>query len=253
MKKFTIVKENGAVIPCLAELPKQADHVIIVVHGFASKKESVTNNLLLARLPQLGFGVVVYDQPGHGTEQARQEPLRIENCLSSLAAVERWVRRFRPGAEIGYFSSSFGAYITGIYISRCEHAGTHAFFRSAAVNMPKLMNSGQPVTPEQQRFIDENGYLPSDPAFGDVIDVPGGMLRDLAENDLFACFAPQHTAVCMIHGQDDPVVDVRQAQAFAEKFSVPITVVPGEGHSICNDPQSPELVLQTAAAFYKNT
>jgi hypothetical protein len=41
-----------------------------------------------------------------------------------------------PEAEICYFSSSFGAYITLIYLTTREHRGKKAFLRSAAVNMP---------------------------------------------------------------------------------------------------------------------
>ena len=37
-----------------------------------------------------------------------------------------------PGAEIVYFGSSFGAYITALYLTKRPHAGNRAFFRPGA-------------------------------------------------------------------------------------------------------------------------
>ena len=91
MNRLKIVKENGHMIPVILEVPEEADSVVIMVHGFTSSKECPTGQLLLRRMPEAGIGVVLYDQPGHGEEEAKEDPFRIENCMDSLATVEKYI------------------------------------------------------------------------------------------------------------------------------------------------------------------
>lgn len=78
MENWKLRKGNGHIVPCLAEIPDGAKQIVLYVHGFESCKECDTAELLRRRLPAEGVGVVSYDQPGHGEEEARQEPLGIE-------------------------------------------------------------------------------------------------------------------------------------------------------------------------------
>ena len=121
MHGFTIKKANGHSVACLEEIPFGAERIAIAVHGFTSSKESPTVQLLLRRLPAAGIGVVGIDLPCHGVEESYEEELRIEACLNSLAAAERYVAERYPNAEICYFASSFGAFITALYISTRPH------------------------------------------------------------------------------------------------------------------------------------
>ena len=79
MEWFMIEKENGGCVTCIAEIPEDPAAIVIVAHGFTSSKESATGQVLMQHLPPAGIGVVAYDQPGHGTDAARFEDLRIEN------------------------------------------------------------------------------------------------------------------------------------------------------------------------------
>ena len=88
MKSFNLTKGKDATIPCLMEIPDGAKEIIIMVHGFGSEKNCATAQMLFRRMPPAGFGVITYDQPGHGPDEARKEPLLIENCLSSLLTAD---------------------------------------------------------------------------------------------------------------------------------------------------------------------
>ena len=138
MEKFLLKKTNGYEIPCIALLPDNMRKLVIVIHGYDSSKESENAANLMRQLPDKGFGVVAYDQPHHGSEQAATEELTVENCLDSLARVEAYLTERFPETEICYFGSSFGAYILGIYLVQRPHKGRKAFLRCAAVNFPEL-------------------------------------------------------------------------------------------------------------------
>lgn len=258
MEKIKLIKGNRAVIPCLVEIPEDPAAIVIMVHGFTSNKSCATAELLFRRFPERGIGVITYDQPGHGEEEAKDDELRIENCEDSLARVEKYVEENYPGVDIFYFASSFGAYITSLFVSTRRHAGRKAFLRSAAVIMPILI-LGPPGTepdPQVMAELDEKGFIEPDLGLGDRIRITRGFLEDLQENDLFQLFDNDSYGVYgetnfeMVHGGEDPVVPVDAACSFAKKFGFKITVMEGEGHSICTRPESPDEVADLALNFF---
>ena len=228
MEKFLLQKHNARAVPCIAEIPDGLRKLVIVVHGYDSSKESENAANLMRILPGKGFGVFAYDQPHHGTEEAADEELTVENCLDSLACVEDYLaERFgtdgtgAEGPEICYFGSSFGAYITLIYLATRPHRGHKAFLRCAAVNFPEL----------------------AEEAGAEDVDLP----------DLFGMYQekkPEGVAMAFAHGACDSTVEVEAALEFTKRFGYPITVFPGEEHTISTYPESPVRVAELAAGLY---
>lgn len=255
MERLKLQKPDSHIVACVKEIPQDPKGIAIVVHGFTSSKESPTVRMLLRRLPEGGIGVVAIDLPGHGQEESRDEELRIEGCKDSLEAAEKYIAEHYPDAEVYYFGSSFGAYITGLYISTRPHKGRKAFFRSAAVNMPTLFIKEHPTEEEKKLLneLEEKGYIQPSLHLGSPVKVTKAMFEDLKENDLFEKFDlnrfGKHT-VAMAHGVIDDVIDPKAAAEFAEKFDIPITFFEGEGHSLSNDPQTPERVADLAIELY---
>ena len=229
MEKFLLQKQNGHAIPIIAEIPADLRKLVIVVHGYDSSKESENAANLMRILPGKGFGVFAYDQPHHGSEEAAEEELTVDNCLDSLACVEDYLaERFgtdasaeSPAPEICYFGSSFGAYITCIYLATRPHRGRKAFLRCAAVNFPELA-------------LEEGA---------DDVDLP----------DLFALYdqaKPEDVQMAFAHGASDSTVKVDAAIAFTDRFGYPLTIFPGEEHTISTNPASPIKVAELAAELF---
>ncbi len=255
METFTLKKANGHEISCMKLIPDGAEKIVIMVHGFGSRRDCETGKLLFRRMPPEGYGVVTYDQPSHGSDESRKEPLLIENCLSSLAEVENYIKSEYPDAEIFYFSSSFGAYITVLHTTGRPHSGYRAFLRSAAVNMPSILLSelsGDPDSPKVQ-FLKENGYFDMGALTEDVIRMPAAFFEELRENNLFERFAARmydDTAFEMVHGEKDDTIELQYAEKFAKQFGIKISVIPGEGHTLSGFPETPDTVADLAIAFY---
>ncbi len=74
-------------------------------------------------LPERGIGVWSFDFPAHGDSPMGQEGLRVPFCMDDLETVEAWIRAKSPQVEVGYFASSFGAYITLLSLSRAPVTG----------------------------------------------------------------------------------------------------------------------------------
>lgn len=257
MDQFVIEKKNSHLVSCLSEVPADPKGIVIAVHGFASSKESATYQMLLEQFPKRGLGVIALDLPGHGTNESLSEELRIESCKDSLEAAEKYALEHYPGCPVVYFASSFGAYITALYISTREHTGRKAFFRSAAVNMPDLFVRRNPTEEDLKALEDlrKTGYLDIDMPPHRPVRLTFGMYKDLEGTDLFRCFDPEHFGAhsfLMVHGTEDTVIDPAKAKRFAEQYKIPIRFFEDEGHSLSDHPGTPEVVMDLAYRFFVN-
>lgn len=256
MEKLKLKKADGNIVSCIREIPDNPKGIVVAVHGFTSSKECPTYQGLLGRLPAAGFGMIGIDLPGHGVEESAQELLRIPGALDSIKAAEEYAASHFPDLPICYFASSFGAYLTGIYISTIEHKGRRAFFRSAAVNMPTLFIKENPSEEEKRQLADleEKGYFDTSMDLHRPVRITKEMYRDLMETDLFECFAPDHFGphkIAMAHGAQDNVIDPEAAKEFARRFQIPLTLFDGEGHSLAEHPGTADRVIDLAIALYE--
>lgn len=255
MENFTLRKADSHMIACVREVPEKPEGVVIAIHGFTSSKESSTVSLLLRRLPAAGFCVIGIDLPGHGTEESAQEILRTKGALDSIEAAEEYAVSCFPDLPICYFASSFGAYLTGLYISLREHKGRKAFFRSAAVNMPSLFIKDDLSEKEKRQMeeLKEKGYFDSDMDLHKAVRITQGLMDDFAETDLFAVFDPDRFGehqIRMAHGTKDDVIAPEAAKRFADQFHIPITFFEGEGHSLSDLPGTAEKVADLAIRLF---
>ena len=253
MEEIKILKDNAMEIPALVQVEENPQRVIIMVHGFTSNKACATAELLFRRFSGQALALITYDQPGHG--DATYDVLSVSNCIDSLKTVEKYAEERFKGVPIGYFGSSFGAYVIGLYISTMAHKGDKAFLRSAAVNMPDLII--EPLKKawcsEIEKLLKEQGYIEPDLGLGDTVKIPAAFIKELNENNLFEKFDNEkfgHTEVEFVHGGKDPVVNINATRSFADKFGFKFNVIEGEGHSICDKAESPDKVADLAIEFF---
>ena len=248
MQIMNIKSPGGYDIPCAHTLTGGEKDVVIVSHGFGSSKQSSTALMLAEGMGAHGAAVFAYDFPAHGDSPVDGEMLTVDRCLEDLGAVERHVRAAAPGARIGYFGSSFGAYISLLYVSEYPHAERRVFTRSAAVEMPKLIRDSR--TPEQERELREKGFVLFGAQYGYTRDLKltRAFGDSLEAHDLFARWQPGAAEVCMIHGDDDRVAPYEAAQRFAALSGAKLITVPGGDHRL-SIPGAPERVLEEAVGF----
>ena len=248
MNKINITGTGGYEIPCAHTLTGGEHTVVIVSHGFGSTKESSTALMLEHGMAGHGAGVFAYDFPAHGDSPVDGSMLTVDRCLEDLAAVEQYVRAAAPVARICYFGSSFGAYISLLYVSERPHEGRRVFTRSAAVEMPLLIRNSR--TPEQERELREHGFILFGAQYGYTRDLKltQAFADSLDAHDLFARWKPGTAEVCMIHGDNDQVAPYEAAQRFAVLSGAQLITVPGGDHRL-SIPGAPELVLKSAVDF----
>lgn len=247
MKKEFLESKHGYAIPCHNCWDGQ-DRVLIVCHGFGSSKSSPMVQALNQEMPRHDIGVYSFDFPSHGDSPVWQEGLRVPFCLDDLAAVEDHIRAMAPNARIGYFGSSFGAYITLLHLSRGKAAGKRAFLRSAAVSMPRLVDTW--VDDRARVDLDRQGYFV--PAYDYVREmrIPRDFLGDLEAHDVFARYQTGLAQLFMVHGGKDDVAPTADAVRFARQFGAELLVLPNGEHNLMGEGEL-EKVLEHASAFFQ--
>ena len=254
MEKLKLTKKDSHIVSCVIEVPEDPKGIVIAVHGFSSSKEGTTYQMLMKRLPSAGYGVLALDLPGHGVEESAQELLRVSGALDSIETAETYVSEHYPEIPVCYFASSFGAWLTCLYISLRDHKGRHVFLRSAAVNMPELFLKKE-LTEEERKHIDDletKGYFDTNMDLHAPVRITKEMFEDFEKTDLFRLFDPEkfgYHEMLMVHGEDDTVIDPEAAIRFAEEFTIPLIMVPEEGHSLCDHPGTADRVIDLAMEY----
>lgn len=245
MKIEYIPAPNGAFqVPGLNAVDGEKK-VILMAHGFGSEKRGTTPLFMTKGLKAAGFGVYGFDFPAHGDSELEGDRLTVENCVASCAAAEARVRELAPEAEIGYFGSSYGAYIFLVYLAAGAHQGRKAFLRSAAVDMPQLI----------WRVAEENGVSREELEYVDLIEYnrPIRLYRafcdDLGEHDVFRLYRPGTATLRMIHGECDSTASPEAAKRFAAEKGAELILFPGAEHRLM-EPGNPDKALRLAIAFF---
>lgn len=233
-------------IPYIENLKGDEEQVVIIAHGFGSSMQSPTAQMVLNELPKLGIGTIAFDFPAHGASQVDGDVLSVANCIADLGAVEEYVREKCPKAKINYFGSSFGAYITLLYLSSHPEKDGKAFLRSAAVNMHVIFEN---PTEAEAFAMAQQGHLIIN--YGTPLKLTAKFVEDLKEHDLFELYKPGDASVMMIHGAQDETIDYQKAVEFAQKFDITLITVEGGDHRLSAEGM-PEAVVMTAIDFYLN-
>ena len=253
MKTEYLPNRRNYDIPCLCNISGREKTVCVVVHGFGSTKLGLMAEILFRELPPLGIGIISFDLPAHGESRVDGEFLRLSNCLEDLALVEARAHTLAPEAEIVFFASSFGAYITLIYLAGLVGEGQNkrrAFLRATGVSVPRIFK--QRLTPEVRARLETTGsFTLHKEEYGYTRDLKltQGFLDDLERHDVFTIWQTGLAELHMVHGESDQVVPLGDAQAFARMFHVPLTVIPNGDHQL-SPSGAPEQVLKLAAEFY---
>ncbi len=246
MTSLTIPGRNGYDIPCLHSIRGDEQMVCVLSHGMGSSKNGATAQRMMAYMPRFDIPIIAYDFPGHGESPVDGAALRLDNCMNDLAAVETYARTLAPQAEIVYFGSSFGAYVTLVYLSTRPSAGRRAFLRSAAVEMPQLL---QGYADAHAQELQEKGYVLLDMDYPHPIQITQGLLDDLARNNVFDLYQPGMAELFFIHGEADQVASYEAVCRFAQKKGAMLRTLPGGGHDL-SGPGEAEDMQASAAAFY---
>lgn len=241
MEKLFLPGKNGYDIPVLLEADPAAKTAVIVVHGFSSDKSGVTAQRMRDALSSRGAALAAFDLPAHGESPVDGHQLTVENAVNDLAAVEELLHQRLPRVRVAFFASSFGAYLTSLYLARRPRQLTppRAVLRCAALTMPALLWAELGALRQSKIEQGQVVYLDRyDPPFM----ISPEFIRSLKANDPFACCRHDMADLLLIHGTADELAPLAEARRFSRRFDFPLIEIEGADHRFQGEGQMERLI-----------
>ena len=151
-----LLGKNGYNIAYDESIPENANTIIVAMHGFCGDKESSCISALEKRALELNIGLIKFDWAGHGESEATGEQLTINNCMADIDSIIEHVKESHPEAKLVAFSTSFGGYLTLLYLRNHETVFDQVILRSPAIHMYDVLKANI-LTKEEQAQIEEYG------------------------------------------------------------------------------------------------
>lgn len=237
-------RENEEVF-LLKYLPEGAcKEVIIAIHGFGSKKESDTITMVAEQVTLENVAVIALDLPAHG--ESKTEILTIDKAINYLLDLEDYIRQEYKEAKIGYFASSFGAYLTLLRLNKLEDDEKidKVVLRCSAIDMKNIFKNN--LLDEGFEKFESLGY--ADLGFARKVHCTKSFYEELIKYDLFKIYKSQHK-ILLIHGTEDECAPYEDAVRFEdENENVELKTIVGAGHRFLN-PGEIEKAVHYAAKY----
>ena len=136
-----LLGKNGYNIAYDESIPENANTIIVAMHGFCGDTESSCISALEKRALELNIGLITFDWAGHGESEATGEQLTINNCMADIDSIIEHVKESHPEAKLVAFSTSFGGYLTLLYLRNHETVFDQVILRSPAIHMYDVLKA----------------------------------------------------------------------------------------------------------------
>lgn len=241
--------KNGYDISYIESIPKDADTVIVAMHGFCGDKESSCIEALEKKALDFGIGLIKFDWPGHGESEATGEQLTINNCLLDIDSVVEHIKSLLPKARLVAFATSFGGYLTLLYLHKRREVFSQIILRSPAINMYSVLVSSL-LTADDLSQMKKTGLVKF--GFERELDITSDFLNELKDNEINELFdgvlLPE---VSIIHGTDDDLVPFADSEVFASEHDCRLFPVKGADHRYKKDGEI-DKVVEMSLQIIKN-
>ena len=244
MEKLYIKSRTKFDIPADLVLSKENKAILIVVHGFASSKESPTCKRLEEIMPKIGISTIAIDLPNHG--ENKNDDLKIKSCLEVIEDTENYIKAHFPNIPIYLFASSFGAFLALLYINNKKSSVKKVFLRCTAVNMKKILFDS--TEPSEWEELNKEGFIINS-HFLRPVRLSIDFYNEIEKYDLFKIFSkPKDILLKMVHGDCDQIASYAEAVKFSKQFGIELETINGADHVFSKKEYS-DIVFNLAKKF----
>lgn len=119
---------------------KFGKNFFIFCHGFCSKKESKSVEIVANKLLKYGITSISFDFPGHGESEQKISKLTVDVCISYINSTISYIKqKFGSDVNISFYAISFGAYILLNKLINDKDEYANIVLRSPAINMKEIL------------------------------------------------------------------------------------------------------------------
>ena len=209
MEKELKIKNLATKIYLPTSTPSQ---IVIGIHGFFGDKESSVLVKLGKELSQSNAALVTFDLPCHGAND-NSKLLRLSDCTQAIEDVFSWVHKNFPGKPISVFATSFGGYLTLLYLSNHIEQLNKIILRAPAINMSQVLEN---VLLPFQSLSAEDLKSTTDIGKEQRLLVDYHFIEELRNNNLHQ-IKPVETFLYILQGKKDDIVNPEENANFFNK------------------------------------
>jgi len=119
---------------------KFGKNFFVFCHGFCSKKESKSVEIVANKLLKYGVTSISFDFPGHGESEQTISKLTVDVCISYINSTISYIKeKFGSDVNISFYAISFGAYILLNKLINDKNKYANIVLRSPAINMKEIL------------------------------------------------------------------------------------------------------------------
>ena len=229
MERYFEINEAGHNIRCklYCNDPRTVKKTVIFCHGFGGHKDNNAAAGFAGRMlsKYKHTALVTFNWPCHGDDVKKK--LCLNDCMTYLDLVIRWAAE-KYGPELYGYATSFGGYLTMLYLHRMGNPFRKIVLRCPAVPMYDVLQ--QAIVDEEAREQLRRGREASI-GFDRKVPVSPAFLRELEENDIRKVdYLDWAEDMIILHGTQDEIVPIAATEEFCEENLIEFIPVEGADH-----------------------
>ena len=248
MERYFEVNGGGHNVRCklYCKDPRSVARAVVFCHGFGGHKDNSAAEKLAQRLLSKfkDVGLITFNWPCHGDDVKKK--LCLDDCMTYLDMVCAYARD-TLGAELYCNATSFGAYLTLLYLSRMGNPFRKIVLRCPAIPMHQVLTNAivdekslEALSKGREALVGFDRKVPVSPAF----------LEELEANDVRAYdFLDWAEDILILHGTADEIVPMAGAAAFSQDKLIELIPVEGADHRF-RHPGTMETAMKETVSFF---
>lgn len=249
MEKALSINQAGYSIRCTLYVndPGRIQTVVLYGQGFGGSRNSGPVRRFASKLlsKHRDAALLAFDWPCHG-EDARKS-LLLSECDAYLNQVILYVQKRYQPRRLWAMSTSFGGYLFLRRLARSGNPFQKLALRCPAVNFPALLEE-QVLTPAAIGKLEAGKSVLW--GYERKMKLTKQFLTELRTGGVDELdFSPYASALHILHGSKDKVIDPAVTEAFARRNGIGYELIDSADHGFL-DPQRLDLAIAAELAFF---
>ena len=243
MHRYFEINEAGHNIRCklYAQDFRDLRRVVVFCHGFGGHKDNAAAEKFAQRMlsKYKGTALLTFDWPCHGDDVKKK--LTLSDCDAYLALVVSHLRDKLGAGELYAYATSFGAYLTLLYLHSHGSPFRKIALRCPAVVMHELLTTRIMAAEDTGKLKKGRDILVG---FDRKVPVSAAFLEELKANSLRALdFLDFAEDILILHGTADEIAPFDSAVTFAEDQLIELIPIEGADHRF-RDPRKMDQAMK---------
>lgn len=206
---------------------KFGKNFFIFCHGFCSKKESNSVEIVAKELLKSGVTSIAFDFPGHGESEQNISKLTVDVCISYINAIISYIKqKFGSDVNISFYAISFGAYILLNKLINDKDNYSNIVLRSPAINMKEILLKS--LLKDSLSSYKQIGKARA--GHNGEKELPYSFLEDIEKNDLYKNYKEKRKII-IIQGTLDDTALIKDTYKFIKnKPEIQLIEIKGLNH-----------------------